>query len=85
MTNNARPQAKVIANVPVNRVLSYQRNGRLPKIGELGEVDQVFTAEAGEQMFCVYCLDKDGQELWSADMLQSEFVAVPRITSGSEK
>jgi hypothetical protein len=73
-----RPLARVIANVPPERVLTYERNGRLPKIGELGEFDQAFTSDSGVQMVSVYLLDSAGQELWAADMLLSEFVAVPR-------
>jgi hypothetical protein len=46
-----RPLAKVITNVPADRVLTYERNGRLPQIDELGEVDQVFTAASGAQLF----------------------------------
>ena len=78
-----RPLAKVIASIPMERVLTFERNGRLPKIGELGEVDQMFTASSGERMFCVYCLDSAGRELWTADMLESEFVPVPRDASGT--
>ena len=78
MSVSDRPRAKVIANVPADRVLTYERNGRLPQIGELGEVDQMFTAESGATMYSVYLLDSAGGELWSADMLESEFVAVPR-------
>jgi hypothetical protein len=80
MSDSNRPLAKVIANVPADRVLTYERNGRLPQIGELGEVDQVFTAASGAQMFSVYLLDSTGREVWAADMLESEFMSVPRRT-----
>ena len=83
MNASNRPRAKVIADIPADRVLTFERNGRLPKVGELGEVDQVFTGDAGRQMFCVYCLDSVGQELWSADLFESEFVVVPRGTTGT--
>jgi hypothetical protein len=79
MSVSDRPLAKVIAKVPVDRVLTYERNGRLPQLSELGEFDQIYTAESGTTMYCVYLLDSAGRELWSADMLESEFVVVRRL------
>jgi len=81
MSVDDRPLAKVIARVPPERVLSYEKNGRLPQIGECGEVEQMYTDANGATVFCVYLLDSEGRELWSADMLQSEIMAVPRNSS----
>lgn len=69
--------ARIIARVPVERVLNYARNGRLPQIGEVGEFDQAFTA-SGVALQNVYCLDDSGEELWCADLLASEFEVLPR-------
>ena len=72
--------AKVIAEIPSERVLTFERNGQLPKIGEVGEFDQIYTAASGETMYCVYHLDSGGREMWSADLLESEFAVIPRST-----
>jgi hypothetical protein len=73
MSVTDRPLAKVIANVPADRVLTFGSNGRLPQIGEPGEVDQVFAAATGVQMSKVYLPDSTGRQLWVADMLESAF------------
>jgi len=41
----------------------------------------MYTDANGATVFCVYLLDSEGRELWSADMLQSEIMAVPRNSS----
>jgi hypothetical protein len=70
--------ARITAEVPVERVLTYARNHRIPQIGEFGEFDQALTAESGVALQSVYCLDASGVELWCADLLASEFEVLPR-------
>jgi hypothetical protein len=78
-----RPLAKVIANIPASRVFSYEKNGRLPIVGEVGEFDHSHTAEPGVTLHGVYVLDDAGKEVWSADLLESEFVVVQRPPAGT--
>lgn len=59
--------------------MSYPGNRRLQLIRGLGEVDQIFASLSGAKIFSVYMLDSAGRELWTADMLESEFVPVPRF------
>jgi hypothetical protein len=80
-TISERPLAKIIAKVPADRVTSFARNGRLPEIGECGEVEQMYTDRSGAVVCCVYLLDSNGDELWAADVFASEIAADPRNTS----
>ena len=75
--------ARITAQVPAERVLTYARNLHIPQIGELGEFDQAFTAESGVVLHSVYCLDASGLELWCADLLASEFEVLPRNSGDS--
>jgi len=82
MISRTRPNARVVADVPIERVQTYAANGRLPKIGELVFTEHMWT-ENGKTTIAVYSLDESGQELWSADMFESELEAAADDLDGT--
>jgi hypothetical protein len=74
--------ARIKASIPMERVLTYAKNGHIPQIGEVGEFDQAFTV-SGVAYQSVYRLDESGKELWSADLLASEYEVLPRAAASS--
>ena len=77
VARGTHPNAKVVSAVPPERVETFAKNGRLPRIGELVLTEQMWTAKDGRTMINVYCLDEAGQEVWSAEMFPSELEALP--------
>jgi hypothetical protein len=75
--------AKVISAVPIERVDTTVGDGSLPQVGDIAEVDHMFTSSSGEQMHIVVCRAPDGHLRWVADMLASEISTVPRPHSGT--
>jgi hypothetical protein len=72
------PKARVIATIPVERVdLSQGDGSSVPTIGDIAEVDHMFT-ESGKTMMIVVCFDEDGRVRWVADMFEHEIEPVPR-------
>jgi hypothetical protein len=66
------PLARVISSVPVDRVDLGLGDGSVPQVGDIAEIDQVYTAPSGEQMHMATCTDADGRVRWVADLLLSE-------------
>ena len=77
------PFAKVVADVPLERVDTSLGDGSLPQIGDLAEVDHMYTSDSGEWMHIVVCKALDGRVRWVADLLGSEIVPVPRDGSSA--
>jgi len=78
MKRSEQPLARVKATVPRDRVDITLGDGSLPQVGDIAEVDHIFTAPSGETMFIVICSSSDGSVRWVADMLETEIEAIPR-------
>ena len=82
MVRTGGPDVRVIAQIPAERVTTFSRNGRLPRVGELAYTEQCWT-EGGRTMIAVYCLDPSGEELWAADIFESELETASEPASGA--
>jgi hypothetical protein len=64
--------ARVAASVPIERVDLTLGDGSVPQVGDIGEVDHMYTSESGKRMLIVYCTGPDGRLKWAADLLDAE-------------
>jgi len=75
MASDGPVLARVIREIPGSRINDGE-GSRLPRIGDIVELDQAFTGDDGEPMVMAYCHDADGRLLWSADLYEAELALV---------
>jgi hypothetical protein len=66
------PIARLIANVPSDRVYESCGDGSQPRIGDIVQLDQGFTFPDGKPGGMAYCMTSDGRTKWGADLYESE-------------
>ena len=66
------PKAKLKFYLPENRYHLSAKNIDPPKIGDVVYLDQGFSSPEGEPMALVYCIDASGNDLYDAEVYESE-------------
>ena len=65
-------RARLIAEIPHDRVHDSCGDGSTPIVGDIVELDQGFTFPDGRPGGMVYCMRSDGHIRWGADVYDSE-------------
>lgn len=66
-------RARLVVKIGLERLdRSLANDGLRPAIGDIVELDQAFTSQAGEPMVIVYCKNSDGSTRWGADVFEDE-------------
>jgi hypothetical protein len=63
-------RAPLIADIPAARV--HSKDGSVPRVGDVVELDQGFTFPDGKPGCLVYCKDHQGKYKWGAEVYESE-------------
>ncbi len=66
-----QPRAKLLVDIPIERVTISRTHGRYPIIGDVLSLDQGFTNNEGEQMVLACCY-KENQLLYEVEVYDYE-------------
>ncbi|WP_233840421.1 hypothetical protein [Dyella sp. 2HG41-7] len=72
MEHRSARKARLLVNIPPERVDGTVGEGKQAKAGDIVELDQGFTGSNGEPMGLVVCRNVDGSIRWAGDVLDSE-------------
>jgi hypothetical protein len=65
-------KARLLVNIPSERVEKAVGDGSEPHVGDIVELDQGFTGPEEESMGMVVCYNADRRIRWAGDVLESE-------------
>jgi hypothetical protein len=68
--------ARLIAEIPADRIHDSCGDASTPKVGDIVQLDQGFTFPDGKQGGIVYCVTRDGITKWGADVYESEIEVI---------
>lgn len=77
MERRSPRKARLLVNVPPERLDEALGDGRQAKVGDIVELDQGFASSNGEPMGMVVCRNADGSIRWAGDVLDSEIEVLP--------
>ncbi|RUL75975.1 hypothetical protein [Dyella choica] len=72
MERRSPPKARLLANIPSERVEYTAGDGSQPEAGDIVALDQGYIGPNGEPMGMVVCFNADGSIRWAGDVLDSE-------------
>ncbi|GLQ98177.1 hypothetical protein GCM10007863_25970 [Dyella mobilis] len=77
MERRSPRKARLLVNIPPERVDEAAGNGPSAKAGDIIELDHGYTGPNGEPMGMVVCRNADGSIRWAGDVFDSEIEALP--------
>ena len=69
--------ARILVEIPVERYRILSEAGRAPLVGDIVTLDQGFSRDDGLSMGLVYCPSEGDNDLYEADVYESELDDVP--------
>jgi hypothetical protein len=76
MGKGSPTKARLLANIPSERMDETVGDGSQSNVGDIVELDQGFTGPNGEPMGMVVCYNADRSIRWAGDVLDSEIEVI---------
>ena len=66
------PRARLLVELPAERYRTLTPEGRIPRVGDMLDLDQGFTGPDGLAMVLAYFPGSGGDDLYEAEVYESE-------------